>query len=112
MLSRFALSITPETNVGARTAAPALYRAADLPGIEPRTKEIIRATANELLDLPATSLAPFHVAIEIEGDEEDPADLARHFGVAATFAARTGDAAALDVLRAAESASIALMERR
>ena len=111
-MSRFTLSITPEANPAARTAAPALYRAADFPGIEPRTKEVIRATAIELLDLPATAVAPFHVAIELEGDEEDPADIARHFGVAATFASRAGDAAALDVLRAAESASIALMGSR
>lgn len=112
MQSRFTLTIAPETNPQARVAAPALYRSGDLPGLDPRTKEIIRATANELLDLPATAIAPFSVVIELEGDDEDPADIARHFAAAGGIASVTGDAAMIDILRAAETASIALMERR
>jgi hypothetical protein len=50
--------------------------------------------------------------IEIDGDDEDPADIARHFAAAGGIATVTGDAAMIDVLRAAEFASIALMERR
>ena len=112
MQSRFTLTISPETHSQARVAAPALYRSGDLPGLDPRAKEIIRATANELLDLPATTVAPFSVVIELDGDNEDPGDIARYFAAAGGIASVAGDDAMIDILRAAETASIALMERR
>ena len=110
MLSRFTLSLTPETLTSASTAAPALYRAAALPDLDRRARELITASAEALIDLPASPQAPFHLAVEIDGDDEEPADLAHHFATAATAAERVGDAGALDLLRAAERASRALTE--
>lgn len=110
MQSRFTLTLTTDTHTVAATAAPALYRAAGLPDLDERARALIAASASALIELPASTKAPFELAVELDGDDEDPLDLAHHFAAAAAVAEQAGDAGALELLRAAERASIALTE--